>query len=82
MSAHVQRDPFARTVIHREPDTRPCGWCGGPYAPATARYHYNEPAPRSYRRTYTYTVEPDGLRGCPRVAGRAFCNLACMRAYQ
>jgi len=81
MTAHVARDPFARTALHRETDrdargrSRPCYWCGGPYAEPVLGH-----SARTYRRTYTYTTEPDD-RGCPRPAGRTFCNLSCLRAY-
>jgi hypothetical protein len=67
MTAHVARDPFARSCLHREPSDRPCQWCGSP--PPTFAYTYESDAGPCPPRTI------GGYRP------RAFCNLNCLDAY-
>ena len=81
MAAHFARDPFARTVLHRESARDAagryplCAWCGGPYAGDALGY-----ATRGYRPTYRYAAESDAAP-CRALSGRAFCGVDCWRAY-
>jgi len=90
MSAHVARDPFGRASLHREPDRRPCAWCGGPFRGHTARPHTgppDRPCPdcHAHGPTFTYAYEADDGPCPPRMTPgyrpRAFCNLQCLDAY-
>lgn len=71
--AHISRDPFARTELHRNPVTdyygATCQWCGSKGKPLKHGGH----------RLYQYETQSDG--GRTSVHAGVFCCKPCHDSY-
>lgn len=63
---YVNRNPFAREELHKEPVRGTCSWCGNS---------------NRYAKVWKYRIEPDGILNRSFEITGQFCSIGCMKAY-